>query len=89
MKNDLEHDVDEWLRFVEMDIVLTKDNKFVVSHDFNLKRLGNKNSYIRNLNLNEIDGVKTRQNGFESEFISFDKYAKKAKELRTKATCRG
>ena len=70
--------------FVEMDIVLTKDNKFVVSHDFNLKRLGNKNSYIRNLNLNEIDGVKTRQNGFESEFISFDKYAKKAKELGQK-----
>ena len=73
--------------FVEMDIVLTKDNKFVVSHDFNLKRLGNKNLYIRNLNLNEIDGVRTRQNGFESEFISFDKYAKRAKELGIEKDC--
>ena len=70
--------------FVEMDIVLTKDNKFVVSHDFNLRRLANRNSYIHSLNLSEIDGVRTKQDRFESRFVSFDEYAKKAKQLRTK-----
>ena len=75
--------------YVEMDIVLTKDNKFVVSHDFNLKRLTNNKEYIRNMNLNQIEGIKIRQGGHESRLVSFDEYAKKAKELRTKATCRG
>jgi len=70
--------------FVEMDIVLTKDNKFVVSHDFNLRRLANRNSYIHSLNLSEIDGVRTKQDKFHSKFVSFDEYAKKAKQLRTK-----
>lgn len=75
--------------YVEMDIILTKDNKFIVSHDFNLKRLANKKEYISNMNLDQIEGIKIRQGGFESRLVSFDKYAKKAKELRTKATCRG
>ena len=74
--------------YVEMDIVLTKDNKFVVSHDFNLKRLTNNKEYIRNMNLDQIEGTKIRQGGHESRLVSFDEYAKKAKELRTKATCR-
>ena len=75
--------------YVEMDIILTKDNKFIVSHDFNLKRLANKKEYISNMNLDQIEGIKIRQGGFESRLVSFDEYAKKAKELRTKATCRG
>ena len=64
-----------------MDIVLTKDGKFVVSHDFNLRRLANKNSYIYNLNLKEIVGIKTRQNGNEGRYVSFDEYVEKAKKL--------
>ena len=52
-----------------MDIVLTKDGKFVVSHDFNLRRLANKNSYIYNLNLKEIVGIKTRQDGNEGRYV--------------------
>ena len=67
-----------------MDIVLTKDGKFVVSHDFNLRRLANKNSYIYNLNLNEIVGIKTRQNGNVGRYVSFDEYVKKAKKLGQK-----
>ena len=70
--------------FVEMDIVLTKDGKFVVSHDFNLRRLANKNSYIYNLNLKEIVGIKTRQDGNEGRYVSFDEYVEKAKKLGQK-----
>lgn len=67
-----------------MDIVLTKDGKFVVSHDFNLRRLANKNSYIYNLNLKEIVGIKTRQDGNEGRYVSFDEYVEKAKKLGQK-----
>ena len=43
---------------IELDIQLTKDNKLVVFHDYNLKRMTNNNSLIEDLTLKEIKELK-------------------------------
>lgn len=70
--------------YVEMDIVMTSDNKFVVLHDFNLKRLAGINKNIYNMSFDEIVGLKVKQSGFISFIPSFEEYVKKAKELNIK-----
>lgn len=43
---------------IELDIHLTKDNVFVINHDFDTKRLGNKNLVIKDVNYNDLKDVK-------------------------------
>ncbi len=70
--------------YVEMDIVMTKDNKFVVLHDFNLKRLAGVNKNIYDMNFDEVVGLEIKQRGFKSHIPSFEEYVKRAKELDVK-----
>ena len=70
--------------YVEMDIVMTKDNKFVVLHDFNLKRLAGINKNIYDMNFDEVVGLEIKQGGFKSHIPSFEEYVKRAKELDVK-----
>lgn len=70
--------------YVEMDIVMTKDNKFVVLHDFNLKRLAGINKNIYDMNFDEVVGLEIKQRGFKSHIPSFEEYVKRAKELDVK-----
>lgn len=39
---------------VEVDVQLSRDNKIVVIHDFNTKRVGNKNSLVKTQTLSEL-----------------------------------
>lgn len=70
--------------YVEMDIQLTKDDQFVVIHDFNLKALAGLNEIPGNLTLKELLELTLNENDQEDHLTSFDAYLAKAKELDQK-----
>ena len=70
--------------YVEFDIILTKDNKFVVIHDFNLKRLAGINKRVQDMNFDEIVGLPIKQGDYTSKIPSLEEFVTKAKELNMK-----
>ena len=70
--------------YVEFDIILTKDNKFVVMHDFNLKRLAGINKRIQDMNFDEVVGLTIKQGDYTSKIPSLEEFVNKAKELNMK-----
>ena len=70
--------------YVEFDIILTKDNKFVVMHDFNLKRLTGINKRVQDINFDEIVGLQIKQGDYTSKIPSLEEFVAKAKELNMK-----
>lgn len=70
--------------FSEMDLMLTKDKKFIVMHDYNLKRLSNLNKNVRDMNLDEIKQLNITQDSFTTKIPTFEEYVQKAKELNIK-----
>ncbi|MGT2934924.1 glycerophosphoryl diester phosphodiesterase membrane domain-containing protein [Streptococcus castoreus] len=68
--------------YVELDLMLTKDNQFVVSHDNKLKRLAGINEEIRHLTLKEVEQLRIHQGRFSSHFVSFETFYKRAKALK-------
>lgn len=70
--------------YVEMDILLTKDNKFIVMHDYNLKRLAGINKKVQDMTYDELVGLPISQSGHTSKIPSFEEYVKRAKELNIK-----
>lgn len=70
--------------YAEMDIQLTRDNHFVVIHDYNLRRLTGRDARVRDLDLNEIRKLTIYENGFESKIPTFEEYIKKAEKLKIK-----
>ena len=67
--------------YVEFDIILTKDNKFVVLHDYNLKRLAGLNKRVQDMNFDEVVGLTIKQGDFTSKIPSLEEFVNKAKEL--------
>ena len=67
--------------YVEMDILLTKDNQFVVMHDYNLKRLAGVDKDVKDMTLAEVQGLKIQQDGYTSHIPSFEEFVTRAKEL--------
>ena len=70
--------------YAEMDIQLTRDNHFVVIHDYNLRRLTGLDARVRDLDLNEIRKLAISENGFESKIPTFEEYVKQAEKLKIK-----
>ncbi len=70
--------------YAEMDIQLTRDNHFVVIHDYNLRRLTGRDARVRDLNLDEIRKLTISENGFESKIPTFEEYVKQAEKLKIK-----
>ena len=70
--------------YVEMDVLMTKDNKFIVMHDYNLKRLTGINKKVQDMTYNELVGLPISQSGHTSRIPSFEEYVKRAKELNIK-----
>ena len=70
--------------YVEFDIILTKDNKFIVMHDYNLKRLAGINKRVQDMNFNEIVGLQIKQGDYTSKIPSLEEFVTKAKELNMK-----
>ena len=67
--------------YVEFDIILTKDNKFVVMHDYNLKRLAGLNKRVQDMNFDEVVGLTIKQGDNTSRIPSLEEFVNKAKEL--------
>ena len=70
--------------YVELDILLTKDNKFVVMHDYNLKRLAGINKKVQDMNFDEVVGLPIKQGKFTSTIPSFEEFVNRAKQLNIK-----
>ena len=70
--------------YVEMDVLMTKDNKFIVMHDYNLKRLAGINKKVQDMTYNELVGLPISQSGHTSKIPSFEEYVRRAKELNIK-----
>ena len=70
--------------YVEFDIILTKDNKFVVMHDYNLKRLAGLNKRVQDMNFDEVVGLIIKQGDYTSKIPSLEEFVNKAKELNMK-----
>ncbi|MCP0887669.1 glycerophosphodiester phosphodiesterase [Ligilactobacillus sp. WILCCON 0076] len=67
--------------YVEMDIQETKDGRFIVSHDDNLKHLTGKNMQVQQNTLADLVGLKERENGNLGKVTSFKNYFAKAKQV--------
>ena len=80
----LEAAAKEGADYVEMDILLTKDNQFIVMHDYNLKRLARLNKKVKDMTYDELVGLPIYQNDYESHIPSFEEFVAKAKELNVK-----
>ena len=70
--------------YVELDILLTKDNKFVVMHDYNLKRLAGVNKRVQDMNYDEVVGLQIKQGDHISKIPSLEEFVNKARELNMK-----
>lgn len=66
---------------VELDIQLTKDNDFVVMHDFNLHRLTGVRKRVSDCTLRELTSMTLHENGATAPIPSFEAFVKKAQEL--------
>ena len=78
----LEAAAKEKASYVEMDILLTKDNQFVVMHDYNLKRLAGVDKDVKDMTLAEVQGLTIQQDGHTSHIPSFEEFVTRAKELQ-------
>ena len=70
--------------YVELDILLTKDNKFVVMHDYNLKRLAGVNKQVKDMNYDEVVGLPIKHGDYTSKIPSLEEFVNKAKALNMK-----
>ncbi|MBO0475876.1 glycerophosphodiester phosphodiesterase [Vagococcus sp. DIV0080] len=70
--------------YIEMDVQETKDQQFVVFHDFNMKNLTGENVKPNQLTLDELTTFTVKENGKEEPVASFDDYLAKANELNQK-----
>ena len=68
------------VEYVELDTIMTKDKRFVVSHDNNLKRLTGINKNISESNFKDVVGLKMRQNGHEAKLVSLEAFIETAKK---------
>lgn len=67
--------------YVEMDVQETKDGKFVVMHDNNLKKLTGHNGKTHDYTLSELTAMISSENGQSAPIPSFDEYLTVAEKL--------
>ena len=70
--------------YVEMDIQETKDQQFVVFHDFNMKALTGEDVKPNKITLEEATQFTVKDNGKEEHVVSFDEYLSEANRLNQK-----
>lgn len=67
-----------------MDVHETKDHKFVVMHDENLKELTGVNKTPHQLTLKQLTKLTAHENGYHAKVASFDQYLNAAEKLHQK-----
>lgn len=70
--------------YIEIDIQETKDHKFVVMHDENLKQLADLDTSPQELTLAQLTSLTVHENGHQAKIPSFDKYLSVAKQYEQK-----
>lgn len=70
--------------YVEMDVHETRDHKFVVMHDENLKELTGVNKAPYQLTLKQLTRLTARENGHSAKVASLDQYLNAAEHLHQK-----
>lgn len=70
--------------YIEIDIQETKDHKFVVMHDENLKQLADLDNSPQELTLAQLTALTVHENGHQAKIPSFDKYLSVAKQYEQK-----
>lgn len=58
--------------YIEIDIQETKDKKFIVLHDANLKKLCGVKKTAHDLTLDELTALKASENGYTANLVSLD-----------------
>ena len=69
---------------METDVILTRDHKFVVIHDFSLNRLASRPERIQDLTLAELKNIEISAGEFKSRLVSFEEFATRARKLNMK-----
>ncbi len=70
--------------YIEIDIQETKDHKFVVMHDENLKQLADLDNSPQELTLAQLTALTVHENGHQAKIPSFDEYLSVAKQYKQK-----
>ncbi|WP_323063129.1 glycerophosphodiester phosphodiesterase [Limosilactobacillus reuteri] len=70
--------------YIEMDLHETKDHRFVVMHDENLKDLTGVNKTPHELTLKQLTRLTARENGYHAKVASFDQYLAAAEKYHQK-----
>lgn len=70
--------------YVEIDLHESKDQRFVVLHDENLRQLTGVNKQPSQLTLKQLTHLKARENGRQARLASFSQYLKAARRLKQK-----
>lgn len=70
--------------YIEIDIQETKDYKFVVMHDENLKQLADLDTSPQELTLAQLTTLTVHENGHQAKIPSFDEYLSVAKQHEQK-----
>ena len=70
--------------YIEIDIQETKDHKFVVMHDENLKQLADLDTSPQELTLAQLTAFTVHENGHQAKIPSFDEYLSVAKQYEQK-----
>ncbi|MHB9782172.1 glycerophosphoryl diester phosphodiesterase membrane domain-containing protein [Streptococcus sp. 10F2] len=65
---------------VEMDVLMTKDHKLVVMHDYNLNRLAGLDKKVADMTYDEVVGLPLTQDGHQAKLPSFEEFVQVAKE---------
>lgn len=68
-------------QYVEMDLHETRDHRWVVLHDENLKTLAHRNVTPHQLTQAQLSGLTLRENGQRGRLVSWPKYLKTAERL--------
>lgn len=68
--------------YSEMDVVMTKDKRFVVIHDNNLKRLAGVDNTVSNMTLKELQKLTLHQGKFTSHIASLEEFLAAAKAIK-------
>lgn len=69
---------------VEMDVLMTKDQKLVVMHDYNLKRLAGLDQKVADMTYDEVVGLTLEQSGHKAILPSFEEFVQVAKDNNIK-----
>lgn len=70
--------------YVEIDVHETKDNRFIIMHDENLKKLTGVDKEPKDLTQRQLTKLTAKEDGYRGKIVSLDQYIKTAEKLKQK-----